>query len=288
MPRLGRHSRILSTNSLPEANNRNSHTRIMNVVDSHSHLYCDAFDADRAQTVKRAQEAGVIHVVLPNEKRASLPLLHDMKRQFPGFVSLSIGLHPEEIHDDYQQELNILRAELENNRQDYVAVGEVGIDLYWDKTFRTEQMDALEQQLNWCLQYSLPFIIHCRDAMDEIVEVMEKFRNTSLQGVFHSFTGTPADVARLRQIGDFYFGVNGIVTFKKSSVKEILPHVGLERLLVETDSPYLAPVPHRGKRNESAFVVEVVKFVAKEMVLETDVVAHATTQNAKNLFGLKV
>ena len=257
------------------------------MIDSHSHLYCEAFDEDRHDVVARARAAGITHVVLPNEDAASLERQHAMKREYPDFVSLTIGLHPEEVHDDFAIQLNELKRQLDEAPVGtFVAVGEIGMDLYWEQEWLDQQLEALDTQLRWCCEHDLPFIVHCREALDEILWVLDNFGEPLPQGVFHSFTGTPADVEQLRRRGDFYFGVNGIVTFKKSMVKDILPVVGLDRLLLETDAPYLAPVPHRGKRNESAFLPAVATFVAAELGLTPDAVATATDGNARTLFKL--
>ncbi len=257
------------------------------MIDSHSHLYCEAFDADRHEVVTRAIEAGITHVVLPNENLASLKRLHDMKRDYPHFVSLTIGLHPEEVRDDFHRQLDEMKRQLdEMPAGTFVAVGEIGVDLYWERQWREQQLEALDTQLRWCRERDLPFIIHCREALDEILWVLDNFDEPLPRGVFHSFTGSPADVERLRRRGDFYFGVNGIVTFKKSDVKDILPVVGLDRLLLETDAPYLAPVPHRGKRNESAFLPATAAFVAQSLGTTTAAVTLAADKAARTLFGL--
>ena len=257
------------------------------MIDSHSHIYCDAFDEDRDAVVQRARDAGVRHIVLPCENVAALERIRALHDRYPSFTSMCIGLHPAEVNADYITELSTLATLLGRAPEQWVAIGEIGIDLYWDKTYRREQMQALDMQLRLCLDYDLPFVMHCREGLDEIIEVMQGLERVP-QGVFHSFTGTPADVERLRTIGDFYFGVNGIVTFKKSEVKHLLPVVGLNRLLVETDSPYLAPVPHRGKRNESAFIPHIVEFVANEMGITPAQVSAATDQNAERLFSINI
>jgi len=254
------------------------------MVDSHSHLYCDAFDTDRDQVMLRALDAGVQHIVLPNENHASVERIVSMHNAYPTVTSIALGLHPEDVDDNFEHQLALMRPLLDEFQP--VAVGEIGIDLYWDKTWRDQQMQALDTQLHWCNELGLPFIIHCRDALAEILNVMDNFGEPLPQGVFHSFTGTPQEVEEVRKRGDFYFGVNGIVTFKKSDVKDILPVVGLDRLLLETDSPYLAPVPHRGKRNESAFVLHVCHFVAQHMSVSDQEVDAATTRNAINLFNI--
>lgn len=254
------------------------------MIDSHSHIYCREFNDDRDEAIARAREAGVQHIIMPNENLESVKYVVAARDAYPGYLSIALGLHPEDVDEGYEQQLAALRPLLDEYNP--VAVGEIGIDLYWDKTWREQQMEALDTQLHWCKELDIPFIMHCRDALDEILSVMDNFGEALPQGVFHSFTGTPQEVELVRQRGDFYFGVNGIVTFKKSNVKDILPMVGLDRLLLETDSPYLAPVPHRGKRNESAFVAHVCDFVAQHLNVSNKEVEEATTRNAIALFKL--
>jgi TatD DNase family protein len=177
-------------------------------------------------------------------------------------------------------------AILTEQRQRFVAVGEIGIDLYWDKTYRAEQIAVFEKQCQAAVDLDLPIIIHCREGLDETLQVVSQF--PTLRGVFHSFGGTADDVARIREIGDYYFGVNGIVTFKNSKLRDVLPTIGLNRILLETDSPYLAPVPYRGKRNESAYIVSTAHCVADALGVPYDVVAEQTSENARNLFGLNI
>lgn len=255
------------------------------MIDSHSHIYCDAFDADRDLAIERARAAGITDIVMPNESLESVPRLVDACRRYPGYVHLTLGLHPEEVRADFRSQLDAIHNLFDTLSLPVVAIGEIGVDLYWDKTYRDEQLEALDTQLHWCRERDLPFIIHCREALDEILWVLDNFDDTLPRGVFHSFTGSVDDVERICRRGDFYFGVNGIVTFKKSDVKQLLPVVGIDRLLLETDSPYLAPVPHRGKRNESAFVTHVAAFVAAELNLPLDQVDARTTANARDLFS---
>ena len=256
------------------------------MFDSHSHIYCDAFDEDRVEVVERARQAGVRHIILPGESLDSIPLQVALHEQYPDYISLALGLHPEEVHDDYLDVLAAMRPMLDEHP--VVAVGEIGIDLYWDKTWREQQHHTLDIQLHWCHELGIPFIIHCREALDDILDVIDNLDCPVPQGVFHCFTGTPEDVERVRRRGDFYFGVNGTVTFKKSTVSQLLPVIGLDRLLLETDAPYLAPVPHRGKRNESAFIPLVNDFIANAMGVTPDEVSAATDRNAQQLFNLKL
>lgn len=258
------------------------------MIDSHSHIYCDAFDDDREEMLARAREAGITHIVMPNENVESLARLKAVLDAHPDYVSATIGLHPEEIGDDFRDQLHTMHTMLAQRTMPFVAVGEIGIDLYWEQDKREEQLEALDTQLRWCKEFDLPFIIHCREGVAECLQVMDNFGESLPQGVFHSFTGTPADIEAIRKRGDFYFGVNGIVTFKKSEIKHNLPVIGLDRLLLETDSPYLAPVPKRGKRNESAFTTHVCDFVAAEMGISAAELDAVTTRNAQQLFKFKI
>lgn len=256
------------------------------MIDSHSHIYCREFNEDRDEAIARAREAGVRHIIMPNENLESVQYVVAARDAYPGYMSIALGLHPEDVNEDYEQQLTALRPLLDEYHP--VAVGEIGIDLYWDKTWREQQMEALDTQLHWCKELDIPFIIHCREALDEILSVMDNFGEPLPQGVFHSFTGTPEEVEKVRKHGDFFFGVNGIITFKKSNVKDILPVVGLNRLLLETDSPYLAPVPHRGKRNESANIPYICNFIADYMDISPEEVSQTTDHNAIALFKIKI
>lgn len=256
------------------------------MIDSHSHIYCDDFDNDRKQVIARAQAASVRHIILPNENVESVKRVVAVREAFPDYISIALGLHPEDVDGDFEQQLALMRPMLDLYKP--VAVGEIGIDLYWDATWREQQMQAFDTQLHWCKELGIPFIMHCRNALDEILNVLDNFGEPLPRGVFHSFTGTPQEVEQVRQRGDFYFGVNGIVTFKKSNVKDILPVVGLDRLLLETDSPYLSPVPNRGKRNESANIPYICQFIAQALGVTSDEVSQATDRNAIALFNLDI
>lgn len=256
------------------------------MIDSHSHIYSKEFEQDRDQVVQRAIEAGVRHIVLPNENNATVPLLVAMRERWPQHVSIAIGLHPEEVRHDWADELDRMEPLL--HQQPWVAVGEVGIDLYWDRTYERQQVRALERQLGWCCDCGLPFVMHCRQALDQVLDVLGNFAGQMPDGVFHCFTGTAADVERIRRHGDFYFGIGGVLTFKKSELHQVLPIIGLDRIVLETDAPYMAPVPHRGKRNESAFVAAVAQSVARWMDIPLAEVERVTDANATTLFGLSV
>ena len=251
------------------------------MIDSHSHIYCDAFDEDRDAVVQRAREAGVRHIILPNENLESVPRLAAMHEQYPDYISMALGVHPEDVHEDYLDVLGKMRPLLD--QYPVVAVGEIGIE-----TYREQQRHALDIQLHWCHELGVPFIMHCRNALDDILDVIDHLDCPVPQGVFHCFVETPADVERVRRRGDFYFGVNGVVTFKKSAVPQLLPVIGLDRLLLETDSPYLTPKPHRGERNESAYIPHINDFIAQSLGISPEDVSAATDRNAAALFGLKL
>ena len=276
------------------------------MIDSHTHLYCNEFlTAERPgrlkkgvpaptpvptpygpeEAVERALAAGVEHLVFPANALGEIAPMKRLAACFPGKITMAMGLHPTELTDDPDAALDIIEKELATNPGLYRAVGEIGIDLYWEPENRERQMRAFDRQCRMALRYNLPVIIHCRDGLDETLEVLKSLPAVP-SGVFHSFSGTPQDVERIRSTGDFYFGINGIVTFKNSRLVDTLPAIGTDRLLLETDSPYLAPVPKRGKRNESAYLVHTAARVASALDLTPDNLASITTANALTLFSL--
>lgn len=255
------------------------------IIDTHTHLYLPEFDSDGggAAAVERALAAGVGHMVFPNVDCATVAPMKELHSRFPMVTSMAMGLHPTEIEEDWADRLEVIHREFESGSR-YVAVGEIGVDLYWDRTFEQQQMQAFEQQVGWAVEAGLPVIIHCRDAQAQVIEVLQAF--PGVKGVMHSFGGTPEDVDAVRRVADMYFGINGIVTFKNSRLRDTLPSIGTERLLVETDAPYLAPVPHRGKRNESAYIVSTVAHIAQSLGLDAEVIADKTASNARELFAI--
>ena len=256
------------------------------MIDTHSHIYCEEFDDDRDAVVERTLQAGVHHIILPGENCASVPLQCALRDRYPNNISVALGLHPEEVNDSWRDELAQLRPLLDTTG--CIAVGEIGLDLYWDKTYRDQQIEALDSQLRWCNQLDLPFIIHCREAFDEMQWVLGNFGEALPRGVFHCFSGTASDIENLRRHGDFYFGIGGVVTFKKSTLPQLLPVMGLDRILLETDSPYMAPVPHRGKRNESSYIPLIAERIAQVLETTIDKVSSVTDASANDLFKLKL
>lgn len=254
------------------------------MIDTHSHIYAEEFDADRTETILRAKEAGISHIILPNCDSGTLPLMLALEAEYPNYCSAAIGLHPTSVNTNYLNELAIVKSELERGK--YIAVGEIGIDLYWDKTFLPEQIIAFQQQIEWALEYNLPVIIHIRNSFRETMNALQPYKNKGLKGVFHSFTGSLAEAEEMLEFGGFLLGINGIVTFKNSGLAEVVSKIGIQNIILETDSPYLTPTPYRGKRNESAYLALICKKVAETYRLSTDEVSKITTQNSLKLFKI--
>lgn len=257
----------------------------MMLVDSHSHLFLDEFADDLDCVIARARQVGVTHIFMPNIDSSTIKPLLSTCEKYQGYCFPMIGLHPTSVGTDFQKELDIMQRELELN-DSYVAIGEIGMDLYWDKTYLKEQMMVLAKQIEWALEYELPVVIHCRDAFRLICDVLQQYAGSSLKGIFHSFTGTVFEAHYLLEHFDFCLGINGIVTFKKTSIPEVLKEVPLDRIVLETDSPYLAPVPCRGHRNESANVRYVLLKVAELYGITPEKVAEVTSKSALKVFGM--
>lgn len=255
------------------------------LVDTHTHLFTEEFDEDRELAVIRAEQAGVKRMFMPNIDDTSvddmLALCNRHEFCFP-----MIGFHPTSVDAGWQERLSVIEQWLRTSGQRFYGIGEVGMDLYWDKTFKKEQMEVLHRQIGWALEFGLPLIIHCREAYPELLEVMEPYKHTELQGIFHSFTGTLDDAEKLLEYPHFMLGINGVVTFKKSNLSQVLKQVPLERVVLETDSPYLAPVPYRGRRNESSFLVKIAEKLSEIYDVSYDVVGQTTTENALKVFKI--
>ena len=252
-------------------------------VDTHTHIFTTEFDADRAGAVQRAKEAGVGTLCLPAINEQSLPALMALCDAYPGICHPMIGLHPTELGDDSNAVLDRMYGLLKADDR-FIAIGEVGLDFYWDDTRKEEQKNVLRRQIEWALETELPLVIHSRSAFDELYAIMDEYRGRGLSGVFHCFSGTDDEARKLLSFDGFYLGIGGVVTYKKSTLPDVLKSVPLERVVLETDSPYLAPVPKRGRRNESAYVPYVADFLSTIYGCDVERIAAVTTQNARNLF----
>ncbi len=255
----------------------------MILVDTHTHLYLEHFDDDRSEMINRAIDRGVKYMLIPNIDSKSVDGMMQLCNDFPKNCFPMMGLHPTNVDENYESELGILEDHLQNGS--FKAIGEIGIDLYWDKTFAKEQEIAFLKQIDWAKQYDLPIVIHSRDSMKEIFEVLERVNSPELHGVFHCFSGDLNDAKRAIEMG-FQLGIGGVVTFKKSNLPEILKKIDLSHIMLETDAPYLTPVPFRGKRNESSYTYYIAEKIAEIKNKSIEEVAEITTSNAIKLFKL--
>ena len=256
----------------------------MNFIDTHAHLDGEEYNYDRDDVVARAREAGVSAILVPAIHLPSITAVLGVCRRYPGYAYPMIGLHPEEVKADWREVL----AEMKKLYTDeFIAVGEVGLDYYWSREFEKEQLEAFEEQIQWAIEWNKPLDIHCRKAQNEMVKLLRKYEKDLPGGVFHCFTGTEIEAAELLQFDKFALGVGGVLTFKKSHLPEVLPSaVPLDRIVIETDAPYMAPVPMRGKRNESAYVLHVLERMAECYGVSVEDMAEATNNNVKRIFGI--
>jgi TatD DNase family protein len=255
----------------------------MHLVDTHTHLYLPEFNPDRDEVILRAIDQGVEKFFLPNIDSASMDSMLELAGRYPEHCFPMIGLHPTSVKGNYLSELEVVQNQLQ--KKSFYAIGEVGIDLYWDKTHETEQIIVFKEQVNLALKYSLPLVIHSRNSFNLIVSILKEYNSPELQGVFHSFTGDTQQVEQAVALG-FKLGIGGIVTFKNSGLDDVVRNVDLTHIVLETDSPYLAPAPKRGKRNESSYLVHIAEKIAQIHRLNVTQVAEATTLNAMKLFGM--
>lgn len=254
------------------------------MIDTHSHIYGPEFEEDRELVVQRAQQAGVERILLPNINEASISPMLSFCHSYPGYCYPMMGLHPEDVADDYLQVLARMEDLLKDASHPYVAVGEVGLDFYWDASRSSQQLDAFSRQVEWAIQYKLPLVIHSRSAHSQLVQTLRHYTKNELTGVFHCFGGTLDEAQELLSFDGFVLGIGGVSTFKKSPLPEVLQHIPLQRIVLETDAPYLAPVPYRGKRNESAYVAEVALKVADIYNVSPEEVENVTNANVRRVF----
>ena len=252
------------------------------VIDTHTHLDAEEFDEDRAEAFARARDAGVGKVFLPAIDVKTTHAVLALSREYPGYAYPMIGLHPEEVKADWKDQLAELRK---MQFSDFIAIGEIGLDYYWSREFEQEQLEAFEEQVKWSVETRLPLMIHCRKAQNEMVHLLRQYQKDLPGGVFHCFTGNQKEAEELLSFENFVLGIGGVYTFKSSHLREDLPAVvPMNRIVLETDSPYMAPVPYRGKRNESAFVIEVLKTLAKAYRVSEEEFAEQTNKNVESVF----
>ena len=258
----------------------------MKYIDTHTHIDGTEFDADRAEVISRAKAAGVTKMFVPAIDLKSVDTVLRVCRDNSGFAYPMIGLHPEEVKEDWQEQLRAMRQMLQDSHP-FIAIGEVGLDYYWSREYADEQLEAFEEQVKWSIETRLPLMIHCRKAQNEMVALLRKYKDQLPGGVFHCFTGNAHEAEELMTFPRFVLGIGGVSTFKSSHLREDLPEAApLDRIVLETDSPYMAPVPLRGQRNESAFLPHVIKTLAASYGVSEDEVAQTTTRTALTVFPL--
>ena len=253
------------------------------MIDTHTHLYSEEFDKDRAEMIARAKAAGVTRCFIPAIDSSYTERMFQLKNEYPDYVFLMNGLHPCNVKENYKEELTHVENLMPTHS--FCAIGEIGIDLYWDKTFLKEQQEAFTWQIQLAKKHQLPIVIHCREAFEEVFEVLESEKGDDLFGIFHCFSGTEAQAHRAIGYG-LHLGIGGVVTFKNGNIDKFLKNIDLQYIVLETDSPYLAPVPYRGKRNESAYIVQVADKLSDIYELPVDEIKRITTENATKIFKI--
>jgi TatD DNase family protein len=256
----------------------------MILTDSHTHLYSKEFDEDRSALIEKAISAGVKRFFLPNVDSESIPGMFQVEKQFPENCFLMMGLHPCSVNAMYQQELRVMEYWL--NKRKFVAIGEIGIDLYWDKTFFEQQQDAFRTQINLAKKHKLPYVIHSRSSFDETMQVVNEFKNDNIKAIFHCFSGNVEQAEQVISSGEFKLGIGGVVTFKNSGLDKVVEAIDLKHIVLETDAPYLAPAPYRGKRNDPEYLLLIAQKIADIKKISIEEVAAVTTQNSIDVFGV--
>ena len=255
----------------------------MQIIDTHTHLYLNQFKDDVDLVIERAKNAGIDKFIFPAIDSSHFKDMHELRNRYPENIYLMSGLHPVSVKDNYKEELNLVLKSLETHN--YVGIGEIGIDLYWDKTFLKQQQEAFEFQIRLAISNNLPIVIHCRDGFDEIFEILDAEKCSKMRGIFHCFTGTLEQANRAINLG-FNLGIGGVVTFKNGGIDKFLNKIDIKNIVLETDAPYLSPVPHRGKRNESFYVTYILKKISELYGLNEQEIAKITSKNALKIFNI--
>jgi TatD DNase family protein len=257
----------------------------MEFIDTHAHFYASEFDNDRLDGIQRARKNQVSKILLPNIDIDSINPLLNLCKSDPTLFYPMLGLHPSYVKEDWEKQLNEIKNVIDENS--IIAIGEIGMDLYWDKTFIEEQKKAFSLQIDWAIERKLPIVIHARESFNEIFEILDSKNFNELSGVFHCFTGSVLEVQKILSYGNFYFGIGGVITYKNSHLPEIVKTIPLSKIVIETDAPYLPPTPFRGKRNEPSYVIHVAEKLASIFEFGLDEIAKISTENAQKLFQLK-
>ncbi len=255
----------------------------MTITDTHTHLYSESFEEDRREMINRALDANITRFFIPAIDSAYIEDMYALEKEFPENIFLMAGLHPTHVKENFREELDIVEKQL--NEKKFYAVGETGVDLYWDKSTLKIQQEAFRYQIQLAKKHQLPIVIHCRDAFDEVFEVLEQEKGQGLFGIFHCFTGTHEQALKALSY-NMKLGIGGVVTFKNGKIDRFLDEIPLNEIVLETDAPYLAPVPYRGKRNESLYILEVLNKVAEVYNATPEEIAAVTTRNSRDIFGI--
>lgn len=253
----------------------------MSLIETHAHIYSSKFDSDRDAVIEEIRAAGVEKLYMPNVDVETIPRMLECEEKYPDLCISMMGLHPCDVKEDFESQLEIMKGWLD--KRPFAAVGEIGLDLYWDKTFFEQQKLALREQISWAKEKELPIVIHCRDSMDETIEIIREEHDGKLKGIFHCFTGNLVQANQIIEMG-FLLGIGGVSTYKNGGLDKVLPHIGIENLVLETDAPYLAPVPFRGKRNTPAYLPYIAERVGDLLSMSKELVAMKTKENALSLF----
>lgn len=256
----------------------------MRLIETHAHIYSEEFKEDLNETLDRAKDSGIERIYMPNIDSKSIDPMLEVEQNNPGFCIATMGLHPCYVKEGFEKELAIAEDWL--NKREFAAIGEIGIDLYWDKTFKQQQEEAFKIQVQWAIERDMPFIIHARESTEEILNILEPMNQEKMKGVFHCFSGTLEQAKRVTDL-DFHIGLGGVSTFKNGGLKEMIPDLDLDKIVLETDCPYLAPVPHRGKRNEPSYIQLIAAQIAELKLKSLSEVAEITSRNADQLFQWK-
>ena len=268
----------------PKTNfNKNFYFWFVTLTDTHTHLFAEEFDIDRVEVVQRAISAGVKKMFLLNIDSSSIASMLKLEEEFPKHCFAMMGLHPCSVNEKYGEELSIVEHWL--SKRKFIAIGEIGMDCHWDKTFIAQQKDAFTRQIDLAKKYSLPIVIHQRECFNDLFEIVQFKNDKSLKGIFHCFTGTVDEANKIISLGGFKIGIGGAVTYKKSELPEVLSQIDMKHIVLETDSPYLTPAPHRGKRNESSYITFVAQKIAEIKGIPVEEVAEITTKNAEEIFS---